>query len=155
MSLAFESVYARLYQPNPDCHFHPRSRPVYHARPSVTTGADDNTDGITSDRPPGVSRNTGADTPLGPVDAYRAAHGLAPVKSLTSPSLSQLDLRIYRPFVVRRGKGHGTAFVQIFNVLNRYNGGLVEGRVLASNFGAIISNAGPPRSFELGFKMGF
>ena len=122
---------------------------------NVTTGADDNLDGITSDRPPGVSRNSGADTPLAPVNAYRAAHGLAPVSSLTSPSLSQLDLRIYRPFLVKAGKGHGTAFVQIFNVLNRYNGGLVEGRVLASNFGAVISNVGPPRSFELGFKMGF
>ena len=39
MSSDFESVYERLYQPNPDCHFQPRSRPVYQARPSVTTAA--------------------------------------------------------------------------------------------------------------------
>ncbi len=124
---------------------------------NVTTGADDNSDGITSDRPPGVGRNTGADTPLDAVNAYRAENvqGLPPVSSLSSPHLSQLDLRIYRSFTIKHGKGSGTAFLQIFNVLNRYNGGLVEGRALASNFGAVISNAGPPRSFELGFKMGF
>jgi hypothetical protein len=122
---------------------------------NVTTGADDNLDGITSDRPPGVSRNTGAQTDLAPVNAYRQAHGMAPVATLNSPSLSQLDLRLYRPFVLKRGKGYGQAFFQIFNAFNRYNGGLVEGRVLASNFGAVISTAGPARSFELGFKMGF
>jgi len=122
---------------------------------NVTTGGDDNLDGITSDRPPGVGRNTGADTPLEPVNAYRSAHGLGPVTSLKAPSLSQLDLRIYRPFTVKHGKAQGTAFVQIFNVFNRFNGGLVEGRALATNFGAVISNAGPPRSFEVGFKMGF
>jgi len=122
---------------------------------NVTTGTDDNLDGITSDRPPGVSRNTGAKTPLGPVNDYRAANGLAPVSSLTAPSLVQLDLRLYRPFKLKQGKGYGQGFLQIFNVFNRYNGGLVEGRVLASNFGAVIGNAGPPRSFELGFKMGF
>jgi hypothetical protein len=124
---------------------------------NVTTGADDNTDGITSDRPPGVGRNSGVDTPLEAVNAYRAAHGqgLAPVSSLSSPFLSQLDLRIYRPFTVKGGKANGTAFLQIFNVLNRSNGGLVEGRALATNFGAVIGNAGPPRTFELGFKMGF
>jgi hypothetical protein len=122
---------------------------------NVTTGADDNLDGITSDRPPGVGRNTGTSTPLGPVNAYREAHGLPDVTSLSAPYLSQLDMRLYRPFTFNGGKGHGAAFIQVFNVFNRFNGGLVEGRVLAKNFGSVISNAGPPRSFELGFKMGF
>lgn len=122
---------------------------------NVTTGADDNLDGITSDRPKGVGRNSGSDTPLQPVNDYRAAHGLPPVTALRSPSLSQLDVRIYRPFSIKSGKAQATTFVQIFNALNRYNGGLVEGRALATNFGAVISNAGPPRTFELGFKLGF
>jgi hypothetical protein len=56
---------------------------------------------------------------------------------------------------VKGGKAHGQAFIQVFNVFDRFNGGLVEGRALASNFGSVISNAGPPRSFELGFKMGY
>jgi len=122
---------------------------------NVTTGADDNTDGITSDRPVGVGRNTGTDTPLEPVNEYRVAHGLSPIHSLSAPTLSQLDIRFYKPFTASHGKAQGQAFVQIFNVFNRYNGGLVEGRSLATNFGAVISNAGPPRSIELGFKMGF
>ena len=122
---------------------------------NVTTGGDDNTDGITSDRPTGVGRNTGADTPLEPVNDYRTARGLTPVTSLSAPTMSQLDVRVYRPFTVKQGKAHGQAFVQVFNVFNRFNGGLVEGRALATNFGAVISNAGPPRSIEFGFKLGF
>jgi hypothetical protein len=122
---------------------------------NVTSGSDDNTDGFTTDRPVGIGRNTGANTPLEPVNDYRVAHGLTPIKSLSAPTLSQLDLRFYKPFTANHGKAQGQAFVQIFNVLNRYNGGLVEGRALATNFGAVISNAGPPRSIELGFKMGF
>jgi Carboxypeptidase regulatory-like domain/TonB dependent receptor-like, beta-barrel len=122
---------------------------------NVTTGTDDNLDGITSDRPPGIGRNTGTNTPLGPINAYRADNGLPPVQSLTAPTLSQLDLKLYRPFAAKQGKLGGQAFVQIFNVLNRYNGGLVEGRVLASNFGKVISYAGPPRTVELGLKLGF
>jgi hypothetical protein len=73
----------------------------------------------------------------------------------SSPTLSQLDLRVYRPFTFRGGKGTGQAFVQVFNVLNRFNGGLVEGRVLARNFGEVITAAGPPRTIELGLKIGF
>ena len=122
---------------------------------NVTTGADDNVDGITSDRPPGVGRNTGSDTPLDAVNAYRNAHSLPSVSSLSAPSLSQLDIRVYRPFGAKGGKLSGQAFLQIFNVFDRFNGGLVEGRALATNFGEPISNAGPPRAAELGFKMGF
>lgn len=122
---------------------------------NVTTGADDNLDGITSDRPQGVSRNTGSATPLGPVNTYRATYGMASVTTLSAPSLSQLDLRLYRPFKLKHGKGDGQGFLQILNVFNRFNGGLVEGRVLASNFGQVISYAGPPVTVELGFKLGF
>jgi hypothetical protein len=122
---------------------------------NVTTGADDNLDGITTDRPSGVGRNTGEDTPAGAVNGYRALHGLGPVDVPSSPDLSQLDLRIYRPFTFHGGKGTGQAFVQVFNVLNRFNGGLVEGRALARNFGEVITAAGPPRTIELGVKIGF
>jgi hypothetical protein len=77
------------------------------------------------------------------------------VASLSAPYLSQLDLRLYRAFEFSHGKGKGQAFLQAFNVLNRFNGGLVEGRALATNFGQAISYAGPPRMLELGLKMGF
>ncbi|HEX4823626.1 MAG TPA: TonB-dependent receptor [Candidatus Polarisedimenticolaceae bacterium] len=122
---------------------------------NVTTGADDNVDGITSDRPPGVGRNTGPETSLAAINAYREAHGLTDVTSLSAPYLSQLDLRLYHIFPFASTKGTGQAYLQVYNVFNRFNGGLVEGRVLATNFGQPISNAGPPRTFELGLKMGF
>jgi hypothetical protein len=126
------------------------------ARPfNVTTGSDDNLDGITSDRPPGVGRNTGPDTSLEAINSYRAEHGMAPVTSLSAPYLSQLDLRLYKTFAFSQGKGNGQVFLQIFNVLDRFNGGLVEGRTLATNFGQAISYGGPPRMLELGFKLGF
>src|SRR5262249_29208564 len=113
---------------------------------NVTTGTDDNLDGITSDRPPGVGRNTGVDTPLSSINSYRTANGLGPVTSLSAPYLSQLDLRLYRNFAAKRGKLGGQVFVQVFNLFNRFNGGLVEGRVLAHNFGSVITAAAPPRS---------
>ena len=122
---------------------------------NVTTGSDDNLDGITSDRPIGVGRNTGDDTPLDPVNDYRATLGLPAITTLESPYLSQLDVRLYRPFHFHEGKAQGQAFIQVFNLFNRYNGGLIEGRALASNFGEVVSNAGPPRTIELGLKMGF
>ena len=122
---------------------------------NVTTGADDNTDGITTDRPEGVGRNTGEDTSAAAVNAYRTAHGLAATTVPSSPDLSQLDVRLYRPFVFRSGKANAQAYVQVFNVLNRFNGGLVEGRALARNFGEVITAAGPPRMIELGLKIAF
>jgi len=122
---------------------------------NVTTGSDDNSDGITSDRPPGVGRNTGGGTPLDAVNLYRANAGLGPVGSLSSPYLSQLDARVYWQFGSEPKRVKGEAFLQVFNLLGRDNGGLVEGRALASNFGRVIGLAGPPRSVELGFKVGF
>ena len=122
---------------------------------NVTTGGDDNVDGITTDRPAGVGRNTGEDTPAAAVNDYRTLHGLSPTVVPSSPDLSQLDLRLYRPFTFRSGKSTGQAYVQVFNVLNRFNGGLVEGRALARNFGAVITAAGPPRTIELGLKISF
>lgn len=122
---------------------------------NVTTGTDDNLDGITSDRPAGVGRNTGTSTPLGPVNAYRADNGLPPVSSLSAPYLSQLDLKVYRPFAAKPGGLSGQVFVQVFNLFDRYNGGLVEGRVLAKNFGQVISYGGSPRTVEFGVKLGY
>ena len=140
---------------------------------NVTTGSDDNLDGITSDRPPDVGRNTGKDTPLGPINQLRAEFNaelekiellapglytdlpfLDPVTALKEPSFEQVDLRIYRPFSFDKGKGRGEFFVQVFNVLDTQNAGLIEGRVLSQSFGQTISLAGPPRSIEMGLKFG-
>jgi hypothetical protein len=122
---------------------------------NVTTGQDDNLDGITSDRPAGIGRNTGKDTPLGPVNELRAREGLAPVGSLDEPNFVQWDLRIWRAFGLGGRKTQAEAYFQVFNLLDRFNGGPVEGRVTSRSFGEAIGLAGPPRTLELGVKVGF
>jgi hypothetical protein len=121
----------------------------------VTTGRDENMDGITTDRPPGIGRNAGASAPLGPVNALRAEVGLPPVDSLSEPNFMQVDLRVWKPFNYSSRKGGGEAFLQVFNLMDRFNGGPVEGRVTSRNFGDPIGQVGPPRTLELGLRLAF
>ena len=53
------------------------------------------------------------------------------------------------------GSGHGEVFVQIFNVFDRFNVGLIEGRIISPYFGRPIAMAGPSRTFQLGVKLAF
>lgn len=123
---------------------------------NVTTGTDDNLDGITSDRPRGVGRNTGADTPLGPVNRLRQKNGLSRIGSLEEPDFVQIDLRLWKPFSLRgEGKAEAAVFLQVFNLFDRFNGGPVEGRVVSRSFGRPIGQVGPPRTLEAGFRAGF
>ncbi len=132
---------------------------------NVTTGIDSNVDGILTDRPEGVGRNTGEDTPLDLINAerekfnqeinYKEGWVLDPVTSLHEPSFIQVDLRLYRPFLVGSGNGKGEFFLQIFNLLDRENFGLIEGRATSRNFGRPITLAGPPRTVEIGLKLGY
>jgi hypothetical protein len=121
---------------------------------NVTTGGDENLDGITTDRPPGVGRNTGADTPLEPVNALREEHGLEPVTELREPRFAQLDLRLAKDFQIG-GKGQGQVFFQVLNVTDKFNWGQIEGRATSINFGQPIGQLGPPRTYEIGFRLGF
>ena len=121
---------------------------------NVTTGTDDNLDGILSDRPAGVGRNTGDGTPLGPVNALREEAGLAPVAALNEPTFAQADLRVHRPFEWDSGRRHGSFFLQVINLLDRENGGAIEGRAVSRSFGQVTTLAGPPRTVEVGFRIG-
>lgn len=123
---------------------------------NVTTGKDDNLDGVLSDRPAGVGRNTGEDTPLTPVNRLRAQAGLPSVRSLREPNFFQTDLRFTKPIALKKnGRARAEIFAQVFNLLDRFNGGPVEGRVTSPNFGRPIGQAGPPRTFDFGLKAGF
>ena len=122
---------------------------------NVTTGKDENLDGILSDRPKGLDRNTGADTKLDIVNKRRARAGLDPVDSLEEPDFAQMDLRIWKPILSRESRAQMDFFIQVFNVFDRFNAGAIEGRITARNFGKPIGQAGSPRTFELGFKAGF
>ncbi len=107
-----------------------------------------------------MRRNSGDNTPLGVINDLRAEHNvtlppdqqLAPIGALNEPTFAQLDLRLSRPF--SWGKGRGEFFLQIFNVFDRENGGLIEGRAIARSFGEVITLAGPPRTLEMGLKLG-
>jgi hypothetical protein len=123
---------------------------------NITTGRDENGDGINTDRPAGVGRNSGADAALEAINRIRVEEGLSPVSSLSdSPSFYQVDLRVAKPFAYRGGKSKGELFVQVFNLLNRFNGGPLEGQVTSVNFGRPTGQVGPPRIVELGFKTGY
>jgi hypothetical protein len=123
---------------------------------NVTTGQDDNLDGITSDRPDGIGRNTGKNTPLSLINARRAEEGLPPyTASLDEPWLTQLDLRIWRPFLFRDGRSQSEVFFQVFNVFNTWNGGPIEGRLTSNNFGQPIGQVTLPRTVQLGVAFSF
>ena len=108
-----------------------------------------------------MRRNSGKRTALDAINQLRAEHNvtlpsgeqLEPVGGLSEPSFAQLDLRLFRPFHFGE-KGEGTAFLQVFNLMDRENGGLIEGRAIARGFGEVVTLAGPPRTVELGLKLG-
>jgi hypothetical protein len=43
----------------------------------------------------------------------------------------------------------------VANLLDRFNGGPVEGRVASQEFGRPVGLAGPPRTVQLGVRLGF
>jgi hypothetical protein len=79
---------------------------------------------------------------------------LGEITRLTEPTFAQIDLLLYRPFELSE-QGQGEIFFQVFNLLNRENVGLIEGRVSSANFGRAITLAGPPRTVELGVRFAF
>jgi outer membrane receptor protein involved in Fe transport len=122
---------------------------------NVTTGRDDNNDGILTDRPLGVRRNAGQDSSIQGINDYRNSIGLSPITRLSAPSFSQFDLNLYRPFTMREGRLDGRFYMQIFNLFDSVNLGLVDGRITSTNFGRGITLAGPPRTVLTGFQFGF
>jgi outer membrane receptor protein involved in Fe transport len=128
-------------------------------------------DGVLTDRPAGVARNAGEESPLAAVNDLRSRYNevlerinalhegfdeepLPMIGSLSEPGFAQVDVRLYRPFRFADGRGDGQFFLQVFNLFDRENAGLIEGRALSRNFGRPITLAGPPRTIELGFKVG-
>ena len=107
----------------------------------ITTGSDDNGDGIDNDRPAGVTRNTGK-----------------------GPGFFQTDLRLSRIFKVYTGglnkDGDVSSFrrielnVDAFNLFNRTNLTNIIGETSSPRFGQAIA-ALAPRTIQLSLKFGF
>jgi hypothetical protein len=103
---------------------------------NITTGRDDNDDGVTNDRPAGVPRN-----------------------SATGPGFQSTSLNISKAIyfgTAGRG-GSGTNlnwFVNLSNVFNVVNHGTPSGVMTSSNFGRWTS-ARSPRELEVGVRFSF
>ena len=108
---------------------------LYSGKPvNVTTGADDNGDGIFNDRPLNYARN-----------------------SLHGPGLINLDLNIEHDFLLAKGKKEGPALtvgLNSFNVLNHRNDVTYVGVLPSVYFGRAVS-ALPPRRMQLNLQFKF
>ena len=102
---------------------------------NITTGRDDNADGMALDRPAGVTRNTGI-----------------------GPGAAVIDVRWYRDFRFgpsRKDKGPSvTISVDAFNVLNRVNYQNFVGALTSPFYGQAVASL-PPRRMQLGAHFQF
>jgi carboxypeptidase family protein len=129
----------------------------------ITTGRDDNGDTISSDRPAGVTRNTGRGRALVDVGArltWRFGFGgSAP----GAPGVPQV--RVLRPGADANpladlpggdnSKRYGVdVYVQTFNALNHLNAVNFSG-VMTSPFFGRATSAAPPRRLEIGARLSF
>jgi hypothetical protein len=108
---------------------------LYSGKPvNVTTGSDDNHDGITNDRPAGMPRN-----------------------SMRGPGLIGLDLNLAHDFVVSKSSKEPKTFTVVlnsFNVLNHENDQTYVGVITSPFFGHAIA-AQPPRRMQLDLQFKF
>jgi len=108
---------------------------------NITTGSDDNGDGVANDRPPGVTRNTGQ-----------------------GPGFVQTDLRISKVFTFFKGPlnedGDVSAFRKMelsfdaFNLFNHTNLTSIIGQVSSPRFGQ-ATTALPARTIQMSIRFNF
>ena len=108
---------------------------IYSGKPvNVTTGSDDNHDGIINDRPAGVARNT-----------------------MRGPGLINLDLSIAHDFLLSKSPEHSKTFtlsLNSFNVLNHPNDMTYVGVITSPFFGKGVE-AYPARRFQFAAQFKF
>jgi len=108
---------------------------LYSGKPvNITTGSDNNRDGISNDRPPGLPRNL--------------LHG---------PGLINLDLNVSHDFVLFRSLKEApklSVSLSSFNVLNHRNDVSYVGVITSPFFGQAVQ-AQPPRRIQLGLQCKF
>ena len=108
---------------------------LYSGKPvNITTGADDNHDGIINDRPPGIARNT-----------------------LYGPGTINLDLNLSHDFLLSNRKKENRVLsvaLNSFNVLNHPNYLTYIGTISSPLFGQPVA-AQPPRRMQLDVQFKF
>jgi hypothetical protein len=108
---------------------------LYSGKPvNITTGADNNQDGVVNDRPAGVLRNT-----------------------MPGPGMIELDLNVAHDFVLSKSRKEArtlTVALNSFNVLNHPNDVTYVGIVTSPFFGHAVA-ALPPRRMQLDVQFKF
>jgi hypothetical protein len=108
---------------------------LYSGKPvTITTGADDNHDGIINDRPLGVARNT-----------------------MPGPGLINLDLNLSHDFALSKKKKESKVLavtLNSFNILNHPNYVTYVGTITSPLFGLPVA-AQPPRRMQLDLQFKF
>jgi hypothetical protein len=108
---------------------------LYAGKPvNVTTGSDNNHDGVINDRPPGFARN-----------------------SMPGPGLINLDLNAEHDFALSRKSKEArtlTVALNAFNVLNHTNDVAYIGVITSQYFGRAVA-AQPPRRIQLDLQFKF
>jgi hypothetical protein len=108
---------------------------LYSGKPvDVTTGTDNNHDGITNDRPAGLPRNT--------------LHG---------PGLVNLDMNVAHDFVLSKARKEArtlTVSLDSFNILNHKNDATYVGIITSPFFGRAVQ-AQPPRRMQVNVQFKF
>jgi hypothetical protein len=108
---------------------------LYSGKPvDITTGGDDNHDGILNDRPPGVARNT-----------------------MAGPGLIDLDLNVSHDFPLSKDKKEAKVIsvsLNSFNALNHPNYVTYIGTVSSPLFGKPVA-ANPPRRMQVDVQFKF
>ena len=123
-------------------------------RSNITAGRDLNGDGVTNDRPVGVTRNTGCrDVDLGTVNTYRQSNSLPVVNSFRCGEYLTIDLQLSKRFAFG-GQRSLEAIFQIFNITNRANYLPANGNALSTLFGqsSAVANA---RQGEFAIRLNF
>ncbi len=130
---------------------------------SPTSAVDLNGDTYTGDLPAGVTLGSGCrDLNLDAINAFRTARNLAAVSSVSCPTFANVDLRLTKSVVLRRGAAqqHRVELVaQLFNVFNRANLNIPNSSINSAIFGqsnTLLPNINAPsRQVELAIRYQF
>jgi len=122
-------------------------------------GVDLNRDGITSDWPPGYSRNSVRQLSTEEANRLRVAYGLPPIDEFAdNPDFINVDLTLQKS-VRLGGERRVTLKAELINAFNRANYATPSGNISSSLFGEItsldVSRGGRPRGLELTLNFDF
>lgn len=122
---------------------------------TVTTGSDNNRDQSVNDRPDLLVPQGDPADPATYDRNFSGRAGTLPRNSNRGPAFVQVDLRVSKTVRVRRYAVE--AFVEAFNVLNRANLGLPNGRLTSASFGRStgLASGASPRQVEFGARFNF